>query len=110
MTFGGRLHSVEDNLWWKMTCGGRRPAVKDNLQRRMTFAGSLHAAYSALRHFLKTALDIWQYFVLFSLQNIPVDEMYRLLALYFYCDGGIVFYNETTHREFPFDFQLHHYF
>ena len=93
-----------------MTCGGRRPAVKDNLQRRMTFAGSLHAAYSALRHFLKTALDIWQYFVLFSLQNIPVDEMYRLLALYFYCDGGIVFYNETTHREFPFDFQLHHYF
>ena len=69
----------------------------------MTFAGSLHAAYSALWHFLKTALDIWQYFVLFSLQNIPVDEMYCLLALYFYC-------NETTHREFPFDLQLHHYF
>ena len=51
-TCGGRRHLVEDDLWWKTTCGGRQPVVEDDLQRKTTFAGSLHAAYSALRHFL----------------------------------------------------------
>ena len=51
-TFGGRQPLVEDDLRWKMTCGVRRPAVEDDLQWKTTFAGSLHAAYSALRHFL----------------------------------------------------------
>ena len=43
-TFRGRRPSVEDNIWWKMTFGGRRPSVED--------IGSLHAANSALRHFI----------------------------------------------------------
>ena len=30
-TFGGRLPSVEDNLWWKTTFGGRQPFMEDNL-------------------------------------------------------------------------------
>ena len=67
-TFSGRQPSVEDNLQWKMTLLGRRPLMEDNLQMKTTFGGrrplpeddlrwkttfggSLHAAYSALRHF-----------------------------------------------------------
>ena len=45
---------MEDDFWWKTNFGGRRPSVEDNLQRKTTFAGSLHAAYSALRHFFDT--------------------------------------------------------
>ena len=51
-TFSGRLPLVEDDLQWKMTCGGKQPEMEDDLQWKTTFAGSLHAAYSALRHFL----------------------------------------------------------
>ena len=36
-TFGGRWHSVEDNLWWKTTLGGRRPLGEDDLGRKTTF-------------------------------------------------------------------------
>ena len=51
-TFSKERPSVEDNLWWKTTFGGRRPLVEDDLQWKTTFVGSLHAAHSALRHFL----------------------------------------------------------
>ena len=51
MTLDGRRPPMEDDLCWKAISGERPPAVKDNLQWKMTFAGSLHAAYSALRHF-----------------------------------------------------------
>ena len=50
--FGKRRRSVEDDLCWKMNFGGRLPAVEDYLQWKTTYIGSLHAAYSALRHFL----------------------------------------------------------
>ena len=67
-TFGARGPSVEDSLWWNMTFSGRqplvgdklrgkttlgggRPLVEDDLYWKTTFVGSLHAAYSALRHF-----------------------------------------------------------
>ena len=43
---------MEDDLRWKTTYGGGQPEVEDDLQWKTTFAGSLHAAYSALRHFL----------------------------------------------------------
>ena len=39
MTFGGRLHSVEDNFWWKMTFGGKQPSVEDDLRWKTTFSG-----------------------------------------------------------------------
>ena len=52
MTFSGRWPLVEDDLWWKMTFSGRRPLVEDDLRWKTTFVGSLHAAYSALQHFL----------------------------------------------------------
>ena len=42
---------MEDNVWWKMTFGGRQPLVEDDLQWKTPFSGSLHAAFSALRHF-----------------------------------------------------------
>ena len=56
-TFYGRRPLEEDNLVWKMTFDGRGLlaedfAVEDDLQWKTTFAGSLHAAYSALWHFL----------------------------------------------------------
>ena len=53
MTFVGRQPSVEDNLWWKTLFGGRQPSVEDDLQWKTAIGGSLHAAFSALRHFLK---------------------------------------------------------
>ena len=56
MTFGGRQPSLGDNLGGKITFGGRQPSVEDDLQWKTTFIGSLHAAYSALRHFLKENL------------------------------------------------------
>ena len=52
-TFGGRGPWVEDDLLWNMTFGRRWPLVEDDLQWKMTFLESLHAAYSALRHFFK---------------------------------------------------------
>ena len=42
------------------TCCGKRPAVEDDLQRKTTFAGSLHAAYSALRHFFLNRSEFCQ--------------------------------------------------
>ena len=50
-TFRGRWPLVEDDLWWKTTFSGRRPSVENDLWCKKTFIGSLHAAYSALRHF-----------------------------------------------------------
>ena len=44
-TFVERQSSVEDNLWWRTTFG--------SLKWKTTFGGSLHAAYSAFRHFWK---------------------------------------------------------
>ena len=67
-TFRGRRPMVEDVLWWKTsfserrpsvedTFCGRRPLVEDNLQWKTTFFASLHAAYSALRHFCKISAN-----------------------------------------------------
>ena len=80
ITFGGRQPSVEDDLLWETTFGGRRPLVEDDVQWKMTFVGSLHAAYSALRHFLShmtfvlkknsVRKDFIHVFVSFSILNI----------------------------------------
>ena len=57
MTFGGRHPLVEEDLWWRTAFGERQPSVEDDLlveddlRWKTTFSGSLHAAYSALRHF-----------------------------------------------------------
>ena len=80
-TFGEKQPFVEDDLWWNTIFGGRQPLVEDDLRRKTTFCGrrcllednlrrkttfggrrlslkedlrrTLHAVYSALRHFLK---------------------------------------------------------
>ena len=61
---GGRQPLMEDDHRWKTTCGGRGPAVEDDLQRKPNFAGSLHAAYSALRHFYFKF--IWENMTIFA--------------------------------------------
>ena len=58
-TFNGRRSLVEYDLWWKMTFSRRQPSVEDHLWWKTTLVGSLHAAYSALRHFsLKVSYSI----------------------------------------------------
>ena len=54
---------MEDNFCWKTTFGERRPAVEEDLQWKTTFVGSLHAAYSALRHFYSLCRSLRTYHI-----------------------------------------------